>query len=80
MLDVLHLFNMVHNSRPDTKQASHSCTQHVICERKCAMLLMQDQTPLHFAAQDSGPDVIEALLRHGANLHAVDVDVSHSHK
>ena len=44
------------------------------------MPLPQDQTPLHFAAQDSGPDVVEALIRRGANLHAVDIQVSHSHK
>ena len=79
MLVVLHSFNMVYNCRADTEQVCYSRTQHVICERKCVMLLVQDQTPLHFAAQDSGPDVIEALLRHGANLYAVNANVSHSH-
>ena len=45
----------------------------VIKNFKCVILFLQhERTPVHFAAKDGHVEVIELLMKHGANINCAD--------
>ena len=44
----------------------------------CSLMVMQGQTALHWAARRGYASVVAELLRHGANVHALEYEVSTS--
>ena len=50
----------------------------LLASKKCNVVVTQGQTALHWAARRGYATVVAELLRHGADVHAVDCEVSPS--